>query len=109
MATPVKLSHAMSPKTPMRTPLSARNPNTPFSPNDDDLERAHVRSQKAKLRRQAFLTPSKSKSAEKDEEVAGLSEAQMLELYQNCIKLAAENVSERKLISRRMLCCAFSQ
>ncbi len=81
-----------------RTPLKARvHSPAPclLTPNDDDRERAQVRlARAAALRRKSGLAPDVEErlSTMRQQESNVLSKERILELHNNCIKLAAENV-----------------
>jgi hypothetical protein len=81
-----------------RTPLKARvHSPAPclLTPNDDDRERAQVRlARAAVLRRKSGLAPDVEErlSTTRQQESNVLSKERILELHNNCIKLAAENV-----------------
>jgi hypothetical protein len=80
-----------------RTPLKARvHSPAPclLTPNDDDRERAQVRlARAAALRRKSGLAPDVEErlSTTRQQESNVLSKERILELHNNCIKLAAEN------------------
>ncbi|CAK9234237.1 unnamed protein product [Sphagnum jensenii] len=80
-----------------RTPLKARvHSPAPclLTPNDDDRERAQVRlARAAVLRRKSGLAPDVEErlSTTRQQESNVLSKERILELHNNCIKLAAEN------------------
>jgi condensin complex subunit 2 len=80
-----------------RTPLKARvHSPAPclLTPNDDDRERAQVRlARAAALRRKSGLAPDVEErlSTMRQQESNVLSKERILELHNNCIKLAAEN------------------
>lgn len=78
-----------------KTPLKERV-QTParliFSPNDDDFERAQVRAARAAAsRRKSTVGPPPDFQASGIESDKLLAKNQILELFQNCIKLASEN------------------
>lgn len=78
-----------------KTPLKERA-QTPahhlFSPNDDDFERAQVRAARAAAsRRKSTVGPPPDLQASGIESDKLLAKNQILELFQNCIKLASEN------------------
>lgn len=78
-----------------KTPLKERV-QTParliFSPNDDDFERAQVRAARAAAsRRKSTAGPPPDLQAPGIEFDKLLAKNQILELFQNCIKLASEN------------------
>jgi condensin complex subunit 2 len=81
-----------------RTPLKARvHSPAPclLTPNDDDRERAQLRlARAAALRRKSGLAPDVEErlSTTRQQESNVLSKERILELHNNCIKLAAENV-----------------
>ncbi|CAM6034485.1 unnamed protein product [Sphagnum compactum] len=80
-----------------RTPLKARvHSPAPclLTPNDDNQERAQVRlARAAALRRKSGLAPDVEErlSTMRQQESNVLSKERILELHNNCIKLAAEN------------------
>lgn len=80
-----------------RLPVAARiqSPTSPFilGSNDDQLERAQARAARAAAIRRKNLTVSQSLNASPD---PGLNKQQILDLFQNCIKLASENVTKRR-------------
>lgn len=83
-----------------RLPVAARiqSPTSPFilGSNDDQLERAQARAARAAAIRRKNLTVSQSLNASPD---PGLNKQQILDLFQNCIKLASENVTKRRRIN----------
>lgn len=72
-----------------------QSPTSPFflGSNDDALERAQARAARAAALRRKSLSVNPHLVAD-DGEVGdpGLKKQQILELFQNCIKLASENV-----------------
>lgn len=90
-----------NPQKQQRPPTArVQSPTAPFflGSNDDKLERAQARAARAAaIRRKSIAAsiqhqPSYSSSYPIDENPC-LDKLQILELYQNCIKLASENVS----------------
>lgn len=77
-----------------KTPLKERA-QTParhlFSPNDDDFERAQVRAARAAASRRKSTVGPPDLQASGIESDKLLAKNQILELFQNCIKLASEN------------------
>ncbi|XP_054812792.1 condensin complex subunit 2 isoform X1 [Prosopis cineraria] len=83
-----------------RLPMSARiqSPTSPFflGSNDDQLERAQARAARAAaIRRKAVAAKFQSQSLD-DYSDACLNKQQILDLLQNCIKLASENKINQK-------------
>lgn len=81
-----------------RLPVAARiqSPTSPFflGSNDDQLERAQARAARAAAIRRKNLTVSQSLQANSD---PCLNKQQILDLFQNCIKLASENVKLKRV------------
>ncbi|KAM7495589.1 hypothetical protein LguiB_030198 [Lonicera macranthoides] len=74
--------------------MRLQSPKSPFllGSNDDQLERAHARAiRAASARRKAMVSPPSTAHA-----VPCLSREQIIELFQNCIKLATENKINQK-------------
>ena len=85
-----------------KTPLKSRTLSPSLnilSPNNDDFERAQVRAARAASHRRKSigLVGRGDKDYDCEEDILG--KGQILDLLQNCIKLAAENVSALSLIS----------
>lgn len=82
-----------------RLPVAARiqSPTSPFFSNDDKLERAQARAARAAaIRRKAAAAAAKLQSQSSDADSDScLDKQQILDLLQNCIKLASENVISR--------------
>lgn len=79
----------------MGTPLRYRvqSPGHALTPNDDEHERAQVRrARAAALRRKSGFGTASIAAALAQEDSNVLSREHILELHNNCIKLAAENV-----------------
>jgi condensin complex subunit 2 len=89
------MAEALSPNK-QRLPVAARiqSPTSPFilGSNDDQLERAQARAARAAAIRRKNLTVSQSLDANS---VPCLNKQQIFDLFQNCIKLASENVSKK--------------
>ncbi|KAF7805780.1 condensin complex subunit 2 [Senna tora] len=82
-----------------RLPMAARiqSPTSPFflGSNDDQLERAQARAARAAaIRRKAVAAKLQSESSDADSPC--LNKQQILDLLQNCIKLASENKINQK-------------
>lgn len=77
-----------------RVPMASRlqSPTSPFflGSNDDQLERAQARAARAAAIRRKSVAINKFPSDGDSD--PGLGKHQILELFQNCIKLASENV-----------------
>ncbi|XP_057455862.1 condensin complex subunit 2 [Lotus japonicus] len=80
-----------------RLPVAARiqSPTSPFflGSNDDQLERAQARAARAAAIRRKGLAVSQSFNSDAD---PCLNKQQILDLFQNCIKLASENKINQK-------------
>lgn len=79
-----------------RLPMAARiqSPTSPFflGSNDDQLERAQARAARAAaIRRKAVAAKLQSQSLDANSDPC-LNKQQIVDLLQNCIKLASENV-----------------
>lgn len=88
-----------------RLPMAARlqSPTSPFflGSNDDHLERAQARAARAAaIRRKSIALNLPPLDADTD---PCLGKEQILELFQNCIKLASENVSTYLTLSLSVL------
>lgn len=83
---------AVKHKTPLKSRTHSPSQNV-LSPNNDDYERAQVRAARAaSQRRKSFVGLEAEKSRQKifgEEDLLGKD--QILDLFQNCIKLATEN------------------
>lgn len=88
------MAETLSP-TKHRLPVAARiqSPTSPFilGSNDDQLERAQARAARAAAIRRKNLPVSQSLEADSD---PCLNKQQIFDLFQNCIKLASENVNK---------------
>lgn len=82
------MAETLSPNPKQRGPFS---PSSPFflGSNDDKLERAQARAARAAAVRRKPAAPTTATSPKAD---PLLGKEQILELFQNCIKLASENV-----------------
>ncbi|KAK7257564.1 hypothetical protein RIF29_31617 [Crotalaria pallida] len=83
-----------------RLPMAARiqSPTSPFvlGSNDDQLERAQARAARAAaIRRKNVAANLNSQSQDSDSDPC-LNKQQILDLFQNCIKLASENKINQK-------------
>lgn len=83
-----QMAETLSPNPKQRGPFS---PSSPFflGSNDDKLERAQARAARAAAVRRKPAAPTTATSPKAD---PLLGKEQILELFQNCIKLASENV-----------------
>lgn len=88
------MAEALSPNPRPRIPIACRiqSPTSPFflGSNDDKLERAQARAARAAAIRRKSVAPQAQPPVDPD---PILAKDQILELFQNCIKLASENVS----------------
>lgn len=89
------MAEALSPNPKQRLPAAniLQSPKSPFflGSNDDKLERAQARAARAAaIRRKPIAVNSQATSGGDDSQCLGKD--QILELFQNCIKLASENV-----------------
>lgn len=94
------MAEALSPNPRPRIPIAVRiqSPTSPFflGSNDDKLERAQARAARAAAIRRKPVTPLAQPPTDPD---PCLAKDQILELFQNCIKLASENVSNFRSLS----------
>lgn len=83
------MAETLSPNTKQRGPFSPVKSPFFIGSNDDELERAQARAARAAAirRKPAFVNTSASTTAD-----PCLGKEQILDLFQNCIKLASENV-----------------
>ncbi|KAL2482153.1 Condensin complex subunit 2 [Forsythia ovata] len=86
------MAETLSPNPKQRGPFS---PTSPFflGSNDDKLERAQARAARAAAVRRKLAAPTTDTSPNAD---PCLGKEQILELFQNCIKLASENKINQK-------------
>ena len=88
------MAEALSPNPRPRIPMASRiqSPTSPFflGSNDDKLERAKARAARAAAIRRKSVALHAHPPTDPD---PCLAKEQILELFQNCIKLASENVS----------------
>ncbi|XVF21003.1 hypothetical protein REPUB_Repub12eG0053100 [Reevesia pubescens] len=91
------MADALSPNPRPRIPMAARiqSPTSPFflGSNDDKLERAQARAARAAAIRRKSVAPHAQPPTDSD---PCLAKDQILELFQNCIKLASENKINQK-------------
>lgn len=91
------MGETLSP-TRQRLPVAARiqSPTSPFllGSNDDQLERAQARAARAAAIRRKAHIDSQSADAGSD---PCLNKQQIFDLFQNCIKLASENVNAKEI------------
>ncbi|XP_039027257.1 condensin complex subunit 2-like [Hibiscus syriacus] len=91
------MAEALSPNPRPRIPMAARiqSPTSPFflGSNDDKLERAQARVARAAAIRRKPITSQAQPPTDPD---PCLDKVQILELFQNCIKLASENKINQK-------------
>ncbi|KAG8488359.1 hypothetical protein CXB51_016381 [Gossypium anomalum] len=91
------MAEALSPNPRPRIPMAVRiqSPTSPFflGSNDDKLERAQARAARAAAIRRKPVTPLAQPPTDPD---PCLAKDQILELFQNCIKLASENKINQK-------------
>ena len=95
------MAEPLSPNpTKQRAPMASRlqSPTSPFflASNDDKLERAQARAARAAAIRRKSVAPNALPRGDLDPDPC-LDKQQIFELFQNCIKLASENV--RSLLS----------
>ena len=87
----------MSNRTPLKTRVQSPGHHL-LTPNDDDYERAQVRKARAAaLRRKSGIgaeiaAAGSGQATPSQDDIGVLSREHILELHNNCIKLAAENV-----------------
>jgi len=75
--------------------LFGKSPNYVFNANDDELERQQIRAAKAAAQRKALLSDLQAAAQPNlSRESRELSGNRLMSLYQNCTKLASENVSK---------------
>lgn len=76
-----------------------QSPTSPFflGSNDDHLERAQARAARAAAIRRKSVALNPPPPSDGPDSDPGLDKQQILELFQNCIKLASENVSTSSL------------
>lgn len=92
------MGEILSPNQRQRIAMASRSLQSPTSPfflgsNDDKLERAQARAARAAaIRRKPVTVGSEPQGDGLD---PCLGKDQILELFQNCIKLASENVSAK--------------
>lgn len=98
-----KMAEALSPNTvtsPKFRSMANRiqSPKSPFflGSNDDNLERAQARAARIAATRRKLIAAQAAQSQSNAD--PGLSQQQVVELYQNCIKLASENVRLRSFL-----------
>lgn len=91
------MAEALSPNPRPRIPIACRiqSPTSPFflGSNDDKLERAQARAARAAAIRRKSVAPQAQPPVDPD---PILAKDQILELFQNCIKLASENKINQK-------------
>ncbi|XP_022759050.1 condensin complex subunit 2-like isoform X2 [Durio zibethinus] len=91
------MAEALSPNPRPRIPMVSRiqSPTSPFflGSNDDKLERAQARAARAAAIRRKSVAPHAQPPTDPD---PCLAKDQILELFQNCIKLASENKINQK-------------
>ncbi|XVE78431.1 hypothetical protein DITRI_Ditri13aG0144500 [Diplodiscus trichospermus] len=91
------MAEILSPNSRPRIPIASRiqSPTSPFflGSNDDKLERAQARAARAAAIRRKSVAPHAQPLTDSD---PCLSKNQILELFQNCIKLASENKINQK-------------
>lgn len=90
-----------------RVPVASliQSPTSPFflSPNDDQQERAQARAARAAaIRRKSIAVNA---LPQRDDPDPCLGKQQILELFNNCIKLASENVTTRLFFLLLFLPC----
>ncbi|PIN22160.1 Chromosome condensation complex Condensin, subunit H [Handroanthus impetiginosus] len=87
------MAEALSPNPKMRVPFSPTKSPFFIGSNDDKLERAQARAARAAAIRRKPAFPTTAASSEAD---PCLGKEQIIELFQNCIKLASENKINQK-------------
>lgn len=84
------MAETLSPNPKQRAPFSPTKSPFFIGSNDDKLERAQARAARAAAIRRKPAFPTTSVPPAADDPCLG--KEQILELFQNCIKLASENV-----------------
>ncbi|KAK6157306.1 hypothetical protein DH2020_011554 [Rehmannia glutinosa] len=87
------MAEALSPNPKLRAPFSPTKSPFFIGSNDDKLERAQARAARAAAIRRKPAVPNASAASTDD---PCLGKEQILELFQNCIKLASENKINQK-------------
>ncbi|KAE9593086.1 putative condensin complex subunit 2/barren [Lupinus albus] len=94
------MAETLSPNPKQRLPMAARiqSPTSPFflGSNDDQLERARARAARAAAIRSRNVSASLNSQSQDSDSVPCLDKQQILDLFQNCIKLASENKINQK-------------
>lgn len=103
------MDEALTPN-PKQRPISTTRIQAPTSPfflgsNDDRLEREQARAARVAASRRKSIVFARGPQPEKESDPC-FDKQQILELFQNCIKLASENVSNC-LLSAAVFCLSF--
>lgn len=95
------MEETFTPNPKQRQSLTTNRIQAPTSPfflgsNDDRLEREQARAARVAASRRKSVVFARGPQPEKESDPC-FDKQQILELFQNCIKLASENVSKRLL------------